>query len=391
MSCHRTVAAWTRMIHTHLPHVSKPQATVPALWSLGMVLARSCALTAVSVWLATLLPRQENTVHQPLRAWCDEAEAKRGDQRQVLVVAACCVPLRQWIVRTGQGTQVALALAATTRGTRFTVLAISVVSRGCAIPVAWTMLPATVPHAGRREGLRMRRLRRPAMPHGWTVIVLADWGLSARWRFRRIVRLGWHPLMRINTGGTSRPDPQAAYRPLARVVPQPGTRWQRTGTAVKSPQRQLRCTRLACWEPGYTAPWVSLTDVPPDASAACWDWLAGLDRTGLQGAHTGRLAVAAHAHDRAPAGRTPVAGGGGRDAVAVERWRGRRCDPRPYPARCVGGSRRPPTAAAGHPSVPGQHVSPGMDHHPGGVAQPGPTAPGRFPPRALADGACVRL
>lgn len=29
----------------HLPLLSKPQATVVALWSFGMVLARSCALT----------------------------------------------------------------------------------------------------------------------------------------------------------------------------------------------------------------------------------------------------------------------------------------------------------------------------------------------------------
>src|SRR5262249_16172297 len=33
-----------------LSHVSKPQATVLALWSVGMVLARSCALTAVRHW-----------------------------------------------------------------------------------------------------------------------------------------------------------------------------------------------------------------------------------------------------------------------------------------------------------------------------------------------------
>ena len=48
MSCHPRVTEWSTIIPTHLPHLSKPQATVVALWSLGMVLARSCALTAVS-------------------------------------------------------------------------------------------------------------------------------------------------------------------------------------------------------------------------------------------------------------------------------------------------------------------------------------------------------
>jgi hypothetical protein len=52
MSCHPRVTEWADTIQTRLPHLSKPQATVLALWSLGMVLARSCALTAVSAFLA---------------------------------------------------------------------------------------------------------------------------------------------------------------------------------------------------------------------------------------------------------------------------------------------------------------------------------------------------
>jgi hypothetical protein len=87
---------------------------------------------------------------------------------------------------------------------------------------------------------------------------------------RRIVRVGWHPFLRINCGGTFRPDPQATYRPLTSFVPQPGMRWRGTGTAFKSRQRQLRCTLWACWEEGYTAPWLILTALPPEVSAACW-------------------------------------------------------------------------------------------------------------------------
>jgi hypothetical protein len=52
---------------THLPLLSQPQATVLALWSLGMVLARSCTLTAVAVFLAGWLHRKEQTVWQQLR------------------------------------------------------------------------------------------------------------------------------------------------------------------------------------------------------------------------------------------------------------------------------------------------------------------------------------
>jgi hypothetical protein len=158
MSSHSRVVEWTAMIRTHLPTLSKPQVTVLALWSLGMVLARSCALTAVTAFLAPWVRRPEQTVRQQLREWCYEAEAKRGDQRQAVDPQACFVPLLQWIVGQWQGTQLALAHDATTLGTRFTVLAISVVYRGCAMPVAWTILPANRPHAWRREWLRMLRV-----------------------------------------------------------------------------------------------------------------------------------------------------------------------------------------------------------------------------------------
>jgi hypothetical protein len=70
MSCRTRVDAWTPIIRTYLPHLSRPQATVLALWSLGLVLARSCALSAVGTRLATWLDRQEQTVRQQLREFC---------------------------------------------------------------------------------------------------------------------------------------------------------------------------------------------------------------------------------------------------------------------------------------------------------------------------------
>jgi len=204
-----------------------------------------------------------------LREFCDEAEAKRGDQRRARGRALFCAAAALGVEPLA-GHPVALALDATTLGTRFTVLAISVVDRGCAIPVALTILPANQPHAWRCEWLHMLRQLRPAIPQAWTVMVLADRGLYAGWLFRRLARLGGHPFLRINAGGTFRPDPPATYRPLRSFVPQPGTRGQGTGTAFKRPQRRLRCTLRARWEEGYADPWLIRTDVPPAASAAGW-------------------------------------------------------------------------------------------------------------------------
>jgi hypothetical protein len=57
---------------------------------------------------------------------------------------------------------------------------------------------------------------------------------------------------------------------LATFAPHVGSCWRGTGTALKRAPRQLPGTLLACWEEGDTAPWLSLTDLPPAASDAGW-------------------------------------------------------------------------------------------------------------------------
>ncbi len=116
----------------------------------------------------------------------------------------------------------------------------------------------------------MLRQVRPAVPATWTVIVLADRGLYARWLYQRIVRLGWHPFLRINGGGTFRPQASNRFQSLRTLVPQPGTRWEGRGTAFVSRPCRLDCTLLACWEEGYKETWFILTDLPPEGSEACW-------------------------------------------------------------------------------------------------------------------------
>ena len=148
MFCQATFDPWRSTIMTHLPHLSKTQAMGLALWSLGMVLARWCALSAVSAFLAEGLRQKDNTVRQRLREWCYEANAKRGAKRQEIHVETCFAPLLGWVLSWWTGTQVAIALDATTLGERFVVLAISVLYRGCAIPVAWVVLEAGKKKAG---------------------------------------------------------------------------------------------------------------------------------------------------------------------------------------------------------------------------------------------------
>jgi hypothetical protein len=130
-------------VSSHFPELSRPQAKVLAYWSYGMVLAKSCGITLVCAALSLQVGSSEQNLLQRLREWCYGAKDKKGKQRRELDVSTCVGPLLDWILAWWPADQrrLALALDATTLKQRFTVLCISVVYDGCAIPVAWKVVP----------------------------------------------------------------------------------------------------------------------------------------------------------------------------------------------------------------------------------------------------------
>ena len=268
MQAYRPLEEWAAEVGCRFPGLSKPQAFVLALYSFGMILAKSCGRTAVAAILAPLLGMKERSVVQRLREWCCETNAKKGDQRQELEVAACFPWLLKWILSLWVGNQMALALDATTLGAQFIVLAISIVYRGCAIPVAWTILKAGQQHAWNQEWVRMLKSLKVELPPSMTVIVLTDRGLYSRKLFKAIRRMKWHPFMRINAQGTFRPKGNRTFTPLKSLIPNVGDRWKGEGMVFKT--NPFRCTLLACWAEGCTDPWFILTDLPPACADACW-------------------------------------------------------------------------------------------------------------------------
>ncbi len=177
-----------------------------ALWSFAIAMIKLCGLTSVTVFLARLLGQKEDALRQRLREWCYDADDKKGDQRRDLEVSTCFAPLLRWVLTwwSAGERRLDLGLDATTLGQRFTVLTLSVVYRGCAIPVTWTVLPATTPGTWKPHWLALFEHLRGSIPTDWTVIVLADHGLYARWLYQQVLRLGWHPFFRIHSGGKFR-------------------------------------------------------------------------------------------------------------------------------------------------------------------------------------------
>src|SRR5215813_5602164 len=67
---------WNAVVGKRFPHLSKPMAACLALWSLGMIVARCCSLTAVAwVWVP-IVHEKFNTVRERLRDLYREAVDK---------------------------------------------------------------------------------------------------------------------------------------------------------------------------------------------------------------------------------------------------------------------------------------------------------------------------
>src|SRR5438876_9566155 len=219
---------------------------------------------------------------------------EKGEQRQAVDVTLCFAPLVRWLLSKWPKVErrLALAMDATTLSDRFTVLCISVLYGGCAIPGAWKLVRAGEKGSWEPYWKALFTSLQGSVPPDWTVIVLADRGLDAPWLFHHIVALGWHPFLRINRGGLARPVGTEKFDWLSTLVPATGTAW--CGVVDGFVQSTLRCTLLASFDEGYADAWLVLTDLAPEAANVVWysmrTWIEGgfkdTKRGGWQGHQT---------------------------------------------------------------------------------------------------------
>jgi hypothetical protein len=281
MSYPEALSQWKETVSRAFPRLSQPQATVLALWSYGMVLAKSCGITLVCATLAWQLGCRETSLVQRLREWCSGAKDKRGAQRQELDVSTCFAPLLRWLLSWWPADELRLVLAldASTLKKRFTVLCISVVYRGCAIPVAWHIVGAEEKGSWQPIWLTLLSHLQDSVPATWTVLVLTDRGLYAPWLFKQIVSCGWHPFMRINKQGNVHPLDEERFRSLTSIVASPGSSWCGLVDCFSEQKSRLRCTLLARWDEGYKEVWLIVTDLAPEQAMAAWygmrSWIEG--------------------------------------------------------------------------------------------------------------------
>jgi hypothetical protein len=251
-------------------HLSGPQVTVLALWSYGIVLAKTCGLSSVAMALASDFDGKDSNFRQRLREWCWDRQDKQGKKRVDWEVSQSFVPLLKWILAlwTLDEQKLVLAMDATSLKKIFVVLSISVVYRGCAIPIAWAILPEGQKGSWKEPWLRLFKCFHGSTPAGWLVIVAADRSLYARWLFEAIQGCGWHPFLRINLRSKYRPKGVADFRPMAQLLPSPGSVW--AGNVTCFAVNSVEGTLLACWGANHLEPWLILTDLPPENASTAW-------------------------------------------------------------------------------------------------------------------------
>lgn len=270
MSSHSLLGQWQEEVKRHFPSLSGAQARVLGQWSYGIVLTNGCGITKVGHWLAKLFRCPAERIRQRLREWYFEASAKRGEKRRQVNVEECFGDLLTWIVQGWEGSrELVLAMDATTLGERFTVLSISVVIRGCAIPVAWHILVANEPGSWKPHWLRLLALLRGKIPPQWRVIVMTDRGLYAAWLFEAIQDNGWHPMMRVNESMGLRAEGEQDFRPIGERVQRRGREWTGRGEWSEEGER-MTGTVLVRWEKGYEEKLAVVTDLEPKDAEVAW-------------------------------------------------------------------------------------------------------------------------
>ena len=271
--------------------LSQPQVTVLVLWSFGIVLAQSAASPPSPS--CGLSPRSRASAPSANACATGIAMPHKCGQTRPQTPQPRCAHLLSSPPALGRGLVAAgvsptgARLDASTLGQRFTILTISVVVRGCAIPVAWHIVEATRRGRGDRTGKRFSRYL-----HGQCADRLDSHRRRRPWLVCQMAVSDHQNAGLASVSADQSPRPvlsrrcPARFRPLSQVSP---------GSVSGGPGRDLfcdqgsatACTLLARWDRGYTDPWLILTDLPTAQADVAWYGLRAWIKCGFKDAKRG--------------------------------------------------------------------------------------------------------
>ncbi len=256
-----------RSTEQYFPDLRSSQIRGLALWVYGAIMAKSACQSAVIDALSSIATF--HALRQYLREFLRDGSEKATPCNIQLDVTLCFAPLLRWLLSLWKGQQLALAVDATAHQDRVVALVVSVLYRGSAIPIAWTILPANRSGAWIPEILRLLQLLAPEVSKSMEVLVMTDRGLWSPRLWKQIRALGWHPLMRVKNNTSFQPL-QVQRRQARTLIPGPGHAWVGRGSAFYNPKRHRFGTLVVVWDKGQKEPWIVITDLPPEDVGVCW-------------------------------------------------------------------------------------------------------------------------
>ena len=220
----------------------------------------------------------------------------------------------RWVLSLWTSNDLALAIDPTMLSDRLCVIVVSVVYRGCAIPVAWVAMPANKPGEWIEPACEMLDPLSVAIPTTMRVIATTDRGLRSPNLWEKIQSYGWRPYMRQRINTTFRLD-GGKRMPARRLV---AAQWQLLHRARNGVQRQVptaaRDDNRHLGRGSERA--VDYPDRPPAGGGrGVLVRDAFLDRNGVQCAEKRGLAVEENSANRPRAGGATLARPVGGDAA----------------------------------------------------------------------------
>src|SRR5215211_785764 len=247
---------WEAELRGLLEGVGIWQRRALAVFSLGVALAKHCGLARAAAVVpgVALVPSITRRFERFL-----------ASERLDVVAVRSAVAAR--VLEAARGQTVWLALdethqGRTETGARLGMLALRLVYRERAIPLAWVCYrPGAAPAALPVLIGRLIREVATVVPRGTRVVLMTDRGLSWPSLLDRCRRVGWSFLCRVQRQTRVRTADGRAGT-IGDLAPRPGARWRGHGRAfLKAGWRTLNL--VAVWRRGDDQPWLLVTDLSP--------------------------------------------------------------------------------------------------------------------------------
>jgi hypothetical protein len=249
--------AWEEELRRLVGEVGIWQCRALALFSLGVALATHCGLARAAAMVpgVALVPSITRRFERFLASERLDVPAIRS------AVAAR-------VLGAAGGQTVWLALDETHQGraqpgARFGVLALRLIYRERAFPLAWVCYhPGAAPAPSPILIGRLIREVAAVLPPDARVVLMTDRGLSWPSLLDQCRRVGWSFLGRVQRQ-TRVTLADGHVGTIGDLAPRPGTRWRGRGRAfLKAGWRDLNL--VAVWRRGDDQPWLLVTDLAPD-------------------------------------------------------------------------------------------------------------------------------